>query len=220
MRKIIVVLLAVILMATACPVWAAEAEDAAAELGKYGIMNGDPDGNLRLADTVSRAEFAKMIMAAKDGRVYAPTKTVFTDVNSEHWAAGYIMKAVEYGILNGMGDGTFAPETTVTGEQALKMVLCALGYSGPSEEKGGYPTGYYAVAEELGLWNRNTSDGTLPASRATVAILLEKALDIPLREEKKIYFFNDSGRLDVQLEITVHDGTNGASLLTFRTGLR
>lgn len=219
MRKFIALLLTGILTMTAFPVWAAEAGEAAAELGKYGIMNGDPDGNLRLGDTISRAEFAKMSMTAKDGKAYAPTNTVFTDVPSSHWASGYIMKATEYKILNGMGNGTFAPDENVTEDQAVKMVVCALGYGGLAEELGGYPSGYYTVADRLGIWDKNSSDGLLTATRGEVAVLLEKALDVPMRDEKKIFYFDQTGRLNSRTEATVFSGTDGTELKTFRIGL-
>ena len=36
----------------------------------------------------------------------------FTDVEPGHWAESYINELSEKGIINGMGDGTFAPKNT------------------------------------------------------------------------------------------------------------
>ena len=49
-------------------------------------------------------------------------------------------------MLQGNGDGSFSPEEETTAEQAIKILVCALGYEPMAEEKGGYPTGYLTVA--------------------------------------------------------------------------
>ena len=41
-----------------------------------------------------------------------------------------------------MGDGTFAPDAPVTYEQALKMVVCTLGYVQFAENLGEWPEGF------------------------------------------------------------------------------
>ncbi len=52
----------------------------------------------------------------------------FTDVGASHWA----LKAVEYladkGVLSGNGDGTFAPDKTVTREEFVKMIIAAFSF--------------------------------------------------------------------------------------------
>ena len=52
----------------------------------------------------------------------------FKDVGSSHWA----LKPIEYlageGVLSGNGDGTFAPDKTVTREEFVKMIIAAFGF--------------------------------------------------------------------------------------------
>lgn len=99
-------------------------EEAVAVLTATQIMEGDPDGTFRPDDDVTRAEMAKMmvvLLGEEQGEA-----TDFTDCQ-EHWAVGYIATAVETGLVAGNGDGTFRPEDTVTGAEAAKMVLVALG---------------------------------------------------------------------------------------------
>ena len=57
----------------------------------------------------------------------AKGKTSFADVAAGHWASGFINTAVESGIIVGDGDGNFRPEDEVKHEEAVKMVICALG---------------------------------------------------------------------------------------------
>lgn len=213
MRKTATLFLILILCTTVLPAKAVETE-AAQALSVYGIMQGDPDGNFRLSDSISRAEFAKMIIAAKDGTVFAPRETLFSDVAASHWASGYIAAATEYGIINGMGDGTFSPSAPVTHSQAMKMVLETLGYGTKALVAGGYPTGYFAVSKELNFMVSFPQDEE-EASRGEIACLIAEALDVPLYAEKRTYYFDENGRLSFRAEQTQ---TNGQTA-TLRTAL-
>lgn len=51
---------------------------------------------------------------------------VFTDI-STHWARTYIEEMYKDGIVNGKGDGTFAPDATVTREEFITMLVRTLG---------------------------------------------------------------------------------------------
>lgn len=51
---------------------------------------------------------------------------VLTDIEG-HWAENYIRDLVSKGIISGMGDGTFAPESKITRAQFVKMIACAAG---------------------------------------------------------------------------------------------
>lgn len=104
------------------------------ELADKGIINGyaNEDGtySFKPEGEITRAEFAKIISVAHAPRNFAFAAAIssFTDVPASHWAVPYIEYAVKSGIINGMGDGTFAPEAPVTYAQAVKMVVCALNY--------------------------------------------------------------------------------------------
>ncbi|MBQ9267107.1 MAG: S-layer homology domain-containing protein [Clostridia bacterium] len=50
----------------------------------------------------------------------------FTDVQTEHWAYQYIDFLTSQGIINGMGDGTFQPEATLTRGQYIKLVISTI----------------------------------------------------------------------------------------------
>ena len=95
------------------------------------IINGRDDGTFDPDGLVTRAEMAKMIATAMNGGI-APeygTKTTpsFTDIKG-CWAEQYIEYCNNMKIIAGRGDGTFDPYGNVTGVEAAKMVLTALGY--------------------------------------------------------------------------------------------
>ena len=84
-------------------------------LSEFNIMTGDPDGNLRLDDYVSRAEFTKIAVNAssyKNSVAVSLAISPFPDVTYKHWAAPYVRVGVTGGIVSGYPDGTFQPENT------------------------------------------------------------------------------------------------------------
>ncbi len=105
-----------------------EAVDASVALN---IINGRDDGTFDPQGLVTRAEMAKMIATAMNGGVTPeygtkPTPS-FTDIKG-CWAEQYIEYCNNMKIIAGRGDGTFDPYGKVTGVEAAKMVLTALGY--------------------------------------------------------------------------------------------
>jgi len=210
MKKIISILLsAVLILSMSAGVFAeSEKETAAQELEKYGIVKRNHLGALTVEGPVTRAGMAKMLVLML-GLTPDSKSHDFTDVPSDHWANVYIGRAVAFGIVNGMGDGTFAPDEYVTYQQAVKMVVCALGYGVDAERRGGYPHGYVMTAMDLGL-APSPAVMTENADRGQVMIMLAKALDIPIMvaqegEHKTIY--------------KVLDGKDGERLVTLRTRL-
>jgi len=95
------------------------------------VIDGKPDGSFAPEETVTRSQMAKMIAKAMNGGSETTTGTKtnpsFTDIKG-HWAESYIEYCYDLGIISGRGDGTFDPDATVTGLEATKMVLTALGY--------------------------------------------------------------------------------------------
>ena len=145
-------------------------------VNELGIMIGDDKGNFNPDKTVTRAEMAAIVCRMLGETEGLTTSNDFTDVPIGHWANAYIAKAVEYGIVNGYGDGRFGPSDAVTYEQAVTMVVRAAGCAGEAQELGGYPDGFLAVALEFGLLhgiNAQTGDAF---SRANVAILIYNLL--------------------------------------------
>lgn len=179
---------------------------AAEELEKYGVVTKNHLGELTVEGPVTRAMMAKMIMIML-GNSAEKQKTTFSDVPSDHWASGYISQAANLGIINGMGDGTFAPEENVTYEQAVKMIVCALGYGKYAERKGGYPAGYVMTGTSLGVMPQKAVISDV-ADRGDIMIMLATALDIPIMV---MVGFGETETYKVL------DGKNGEGFVTLRT---
>ena len=103
-------------------------------LSSLGVINGYTDGSFKPNETVTRAEMAKMIFTIMNGGndkadSYASLPTKFTDLQSAGWAQGYVRYLQNTGIIAGKSATKFAPNDTVTGLEAAKMVLVAAGYN-------------------------------------------------------------------------------------------
>lgn len=106
-------------------------KDAVSTMSALGVILGKDTGAFDPEGNVTRAEMAKMLCVAmnggKDFTYGTKTTPTYTDIKG-HWAESYIEYCTATGIINGQGDGTFAPAATVTGSQAAKMILTAMGY--------------------------------------------------------------------------------------------
>lgn len=154
--------------------------DAVSKVSDLGIMVGDDLGHFNPQTPVTRAEMAiivcRVLERTLDENVYSPVYLVseaFSDVPESHWANGYINKVAFLEITLGYGDGRFGPGDNVTYEQAVTMLVRALGGGADAAAQGGYPQGFLRVADSLGLL-AGLQDAAMgePLSRANVAVLL------------------------------------------------
>lgn len=187
-KKIISVMLTAVMLIAALPVMADSGndEDKMALLAELDIMVGDDDGNLRLDDNVSRAEFAKIAVASSRSKntVASGLKiSPFKDVPYWHWSAPYVRAAVSAGIAEGYVDATFKPDDTVSYEEALTMVLKVLGYT--NDDFGySWPYGQIGLAENLDLTdNVNAMQGEA-LTRRQVANLVYNALNTKVKDSQ------------------------------------
>lgn len=154
MRKKIISLLLILLMTAGClPAAAEEPSGLTWLVSALDIMKGDPDGNFRLYDNVTRAEFTKIAIAASDYRnavAAGMTVSPFYDVSYSHWAAPYIQLAVSNKLVNGYEDSTFRPENNVTYEEAVTIFLKLLGYTN-DDFGSSWPYGQVGLANNLKL---------------------------------------------------------------------
>ncbi len=151
---------------------------AAITLEEMGIFTGYPDGTFGAANPVTRAEMAAVMcrMAKKDS-VYGAGESIFGDVDASHWAVKYIFIASKEGIINGDGTGNFRPGDSVTYEEALKMVVCTLGYGKnivPNSNDWSKP--YLEIAENKKITQGLIGSKGKPSTRGDIAIMCYNAL--------------------------------------------
>ena len=109
-----------------------KATEAVNMLSALGVIDGYSDGSFKPDSTVTRAEMAKMIFVVwnggkSDAKAYQTMDSAFADTK-DHWARGYINFCASNGIIAGKSATKFDPDTTVTGQEAAKMLLTVIGY--------------------------------------------------------------------------------------------
>lgn len=186
MKKLLALVLSLICLLTVTPTFAATFTDTVGEncenavevLSALGILEGKGEGVFAPADTLTRAEMAAIILRAMNVTPSTSGGKEFSDVPTTHWAYATIGSAYQMGIVNGTSDTTFAPDGIVTYEQAVKMVVSALGYTVQAEAIGGYPSGYLAKAAQLDILKGTLTGGNM--TRGNMAILMFNALEAEL----------------------------------------
>ncbi len=153
-------------------------ETAVNVLAALGIVEGKGEGAFEPDSALTRAEMATIILRAMNLEGGAAGRDIFTDVPQSHWAYANIAAAYQIGIINGTSATTFEPDKSVTYEQAVKMVVAALGYSVQADALGGYPSGYLSKATQLDILKNVAKGGEM--TRGNMANLLYNALDVEL----------------------------------------
>lgn len=163
-------------------------EEAAAALSELNVLNGYEDGTFKPEKALTRAEFItavmRMVTQGEQAIKSAAPKICFGDVALNHWAFDTISAAAEQGLINGYVDGRFLPDNPVTYNQAVKILICALGYSEKAEKAGGYPYGYLLEAAELGISEKITAEFENYITRGMAALLMNNALDVTMANKK------------------------------------
>ncbi len=152
-----------------------DCEDAVKTLAALGVVNGRSERYFEPEGKITRAELAKMLIyvLGYDELVTKGTRSGFSDTVG-HWAEPEIALAAGQEIIKGKPDGTFAPEDCVTYDEAITMIVRALGYKDESL-RGTWPANFKIKAKDLEI----TDDVDISlgnADRGGVAMLVNNAL--------------------------------------------
>lgn len=162
-------------------------QEAAEVLGALGIMVGDAESGLfRPDDNILRSEMAKVSVYSvgmEDVAARITTPTRFPDVVENHWANGAINVADQQGMVIGDDVGTFRPDDNVLFQEAVTIMVRALGYEPQAASNGGYPNGYMVTASSIQLLKGISAAASEPAKRGDVAQLVFNALTINMMEQ-------------------------------------
>lgn len=141
-----------------------------------GIIGGksatefDPNGD------VTRAEFAKMVVGLFGYKATSDSVS-FEDCKAEDWFTPYVAAGVEAGVIKGVSDTEFAPNATITREDACTILGRALNKVAESNELkftdaesvAEYAAPYVALLSELGYVNGYEDGSFLPQNNITRA---------------------------------------------------
>ncbi len=161
-------------------------EEAAEVLGVLEVMVGDTEGTFRPDATIIRSEVAKVAVALSGLTEVAnvtSAQSKYPDVPKGHWATGFINVATDQKMVIGDTEGTFRPDADITYQEAVTILVRALGYEPQAQAKGGYPTGYLVTASNIGLTKGVSGEQNGAISRGNVAQLAFNALTINMMEQ-------------------------------------
>ncbi|XID96271.1 cadherin-like beta sandwich domain-containing protein [Paenibacillaceae bacterium WGS1546] len=173
------------------------AETAIQDLAKRLIVQGKSDQRFSPESTITRAEFAAIVVRALGLRADGHS-VPFSDVGENSWYRGTIGKAAEYGLIAGYADGSFRPHRTITRQEALVILSRAIQLSkadmGIQEHEVDTVLSAFPDRERIEAWAKTavawsiraniaqgTSDGFRPArsiTRAETAVLIQRWLAV------------------------------------------
>jgi uncharacterized repeat protein (TIGR01451 family) len=163
----------------------------------YGVTAGCTADSYCPAATLTRAEMAVLLLAARHGPGWVPpppTGTVFSDVPVDHWAGAFIEELAAEGITGGCGPGIYCPGNPITRAEMAVFLLVAEHGSGwvPPPPTGtvfaDVPADHWAGAFIEALAAEGTTSGCgggnycpdSPVSRAEMAVFLTLTFGLEL----------------------------------------
>ena len=155
------------------------ARNAIVTLSNKGILKGVGDNKFAPNTLVTREEFVKMLVCAFSDKTQTAKETNFSDVDPNEWYAEFVFAAVESGIVNGKGDGTFGVGENITRQDMAAMAYrAALKNISPDDESDifddfdsvdAYAKGAVTVMAQKGIINGKGNRMFCPLDNATRA---------------------------------------------------
>lgn len=108
------------------------AKDEISELYEKGVVSGISDTSLGLDDSVTRAQFASLIVRALDLDITS-YKGEFKDVSNDDWYADQLQTAYDNNLLSGY-DGNMSPNDNITREEMAAILSNAVNQDGDDTE--------------------------------------------------------------------------------------
>lgn len=139
-------------------------------LDEIGVMEYSDN----ITQTVTRAEYAKILTAMNKVDAYKGATAGFTDVDKNTEYADYINNAYALGFMNGYGDGNFGPTDTLTYDQAIYGLVRVLGYGSLIENN---ISTYSAEAYKLGIYDDAYGFNQYPITYGSLSVMIINTLE-------------------------------------------
>ncbi|MFD2330887.1 InlB B-repeat-containing protein [Cohnella sp. GCM10020058] len=154
------------------------AEASIKKAASAGIVSGYADGTFKPGRSVTRAEFAVMLMNALKPQGDGTALTFADKAKIGSWAQKSVAQAVYAGIINGYEDGTFRPNAEITRAEMASMIAKVLRQTGESVAATGFADdkdipdwakGAVAAMKKLGIIEGKGANRFAPGDKATRA---------------------------------------------------
>ncbi|WP_256761005.1 Ig-like domain-containing protein, partial [Cohnella sp. WQ 127256] len=143
-----------------------------------GIVKGYADGTFKPNATVTRAEFAVMLMNALKPQGNGAELTFSDNAKIGAWAQKAVAQALQAGIIKGNQDGSFRPNAEVTRAEMAVMIANALGQPieanattsfADDKDIPAWAKGSIAIVKQAGIVQGNSDNNFSPQDNATRA---------------------------------------------------
>ena len=157
-----------------------------------GYCDGSFGPELNMTRSEAAAIFARLLEAKNGKAATYKAGSSFTDIPDDAWYSGYVKYLSGFGIINGRGDGIFAPEEAITRAEFTAFAVRffeAYGdgnseikdqYAGFDDVSPGYWAAEYIKDAAIRGWINGYGDGTFRAdskiTRAEVVTLVNRLL--------------------------------------------
>lgn len=167
------------------------AKDDVEYMANLGIVNGVDDTTFNPDASITRAEFAKLIVKTV-GLTEVEYENTYYDIVAEDWYSGYVQAAKSAGYVSGY-NGLFRPNDKITREEIAKVIVEAYNqktnktlsqggalYFNDIEKISGWAYDYVVEATNEGFINGITEELFAPkqnATRAQAVVMLKRLYD-------------------------------------------
>ncbi|MBP2019977.1 hypothetical protein J2Z79_003424 [Symbiobacterium terraclitae] len=185
-------------------------------LREYGIVLGDPDGSLRLNDTLTREQAAAIFVRAygmSDLAQMMADAVPFPDAQGR-WSSGDIAMAYKLGLMRGDPSGMFRPEDRITYAEILTVLLRMVEQepTGPWD-----PEGILSKGRALGITPPGVSAGENGVRGRVFWALASTLVNVPLRDAPNLLRkYIDQTPPDLQVDPVVATTTEARLEITGR----
>ncbi len=179
-------------------------------LVEKGIINGYPDGTFKPEQSITRAEFAKLVAKAFH---YQPANQGFFSDTTGNWAKNFISSAVQHKVMNAFPDGTFRPVQQLSRAQAATYLTRIIQLGKPEEKYNSFSPSFNDVTKsnwafqnieiinKLNLFPESFKNQFHPeqmVSRAEAAWMIKAASDLVISKGKITSISPDTGLVNVK----------------------
>lgn len=168
-------------------------KDAIQRLAVLGVFQGDEGlgGAFRHGDTLTRAEFAKIVCllagvttSAEAEAMRDTPSTIFKDVTTG-WYTGWVQIAGENGFVKGRTNGNFDANANITYQEVATVLLRVVGYDdhlggNGNGRVGTWPENYNTKARTVGLTDNVTYVARNPITRGAMALMADNSLELDM----------------------------------------
>ncbi|PKM65558.1 MAG: hypothetical protein CVU95_14595 [Firmicutes bacterium HGW-Firmicutes-2] len=162
-----------------------------------GLASGYGDGSFKPDNSITRAEFMKLVNNAFGYTAEAEIR--FSDVKEGMWYYNVIQKAVAAGYLGGYPDGTMQPENLISRQEAAIVIAKVKNLAQNSEiamnftdssEMASWSNGYIGAVVEAGLMDGYPDGSFKPMAqikRAEAIVALNQAMRTVIYDKAGTY---------------------------------